>query len=247
MSLRFLRASVVAVAAVVASVGPAFADSVTLDFTNVNPTANVKVKINSSTYSGAAGEMNWKVTATTDNAIPAQTNPFTVNQQVVTFCIDALHALQDPDTYTVDYQPFANDSATLLTELYAAHYADIGSNGNNAAAFQIAVWELIYDAPTTGSYTYSNGLTGGIFKDNGTTSSIINTANSWLSDFQTVGANTTGWTLYELDAGTSGQSQLYGVHTTGGGGQTGVPLPAAAPAGFALLMGLAGYRKLRRA
>jgi hypothetical protein len=252
MSLAISRASLVVLAAIVGTAGSAFADTVTMHFSNVSPGASVKYKVNGSSVNTTGGVMNFTVNSESDTAeTPSQVNPFTnlVGDSITTFCINAAQTLHTNDTYTIAYQPFSDNPATLLQELYAAHFADIGSSTTNAAAFQMAVWEIVYDAPNSGAYTYNNGLTGGLFQDNGSTSAIVSEANTFLSNFQTLGAaKASNWTLYELNS-SSGQSQLYAVNnpTTN---TPAVPLPAAAPEGMLLLAGMAGvgaFKKLRKA
>jgi hypothetical protein len=256
-----LTRAVFAAAAIMAT--SAFADTVTLDFNhapNPSPAANVNIKLvdshgsTTSSFNGAAGVMNFTVTGVSGG----KNDPFSKNEQIQTFCIDAASPLADPDTYTINYSPFVDNNATLLSELYKAHFGDIGTDGNKAAAFQVAIWEIVYDAPNSGTYTVpSDPFNTGTFRDNnffgwwGTSSTILNTAQSWLNDFQTKGANS-NWVVYELDANSaggcySGQSQIFAQPGTVTNIPTPpVPLPPALPAGIALLGGTAIVRKLRQ-
>jgi hypothetical protein len=107
--------------------------------------------------------------------------------------------------------------AALIGELWFNNYASIGSNGELAAAFQAAVWEII-----NGDVNHLNITTGSflIFAD----SMITNTANLWLSQLDLSGR---GSTQPGLEALVSASTQDYVVQgPTGGGGGEIVPAPS---------------------
>ena len=123
--------------------------------------------------------------------------------------------------------------ATLLKELWARHYANI-TDANSGAAFQIAVWDIVYDADFN--------LNAGNFKAYGNTSAI-NLAATWLTDVNTNASAFTDPNLIAI------KSDYYQDQVTFGppvkGPPLSTPLPSAASGAALALVGL-GLKRLGR-
>ena len=147
-------------------------------------------------------------------------------------CVDVMHDLSFGTTYTnytamtpVAYG-FSATQVGLFNRLYTDYYATSHTNGVNAAAFQIAVWEITYDgngALNHGADIFTLGSGG-----NATAKS---TAASWLSSLTPLA--TSAWTFTVLDSrGDSATQDLL------------VAIPVPEPETYALLLaglGLLGF------
>jgi hypothetical protein len=124
------------------------------------------------------------------------------NEELFTFCIDVNKFIQwGPTTYTrsslADDPIFNPMQKTRIDELFTSAFGLIGSDGNKAAAFQLALWELVYDTPVSGPTTFSTGN----FR---ATSSAVGGAAALLDG---LGSATGGWALTTWRSGT-GQDQI---------------------------------------
>lgn len=221
--------------------GAATANTLNLKFIGVGPRASVKVTDSSlgvSNKSINAGELRYQVLAGT-------TAPgFSVGQIVSTFCMDLT---QSAGTGALTLVPLHNgpvpgagmglDRAALLRNLYGTSYGQAFSSNNNAAAFQIAVWEIVNEA----NLDVSQGarglagidLTGGDFKVTNQ-STIRALANSFLDS--AFAAFKDGLHGFNLMAGVSPtrQDQIFIVS---------VPTPTAAGLGALGLVGISLRRR----
>lgn len=150
-------------------------------------------------------------------------------------CVDVNHDLSFGTTYT-NYTAmtpaaygFTATQVGLFNRLYTDYYATSHTNGVNAAAFQIAVWEITYDgngALNHGADTFTLGAGG-----NATAKS---TAASWLSSLTPLASS--AWTFTVLDSRvTGGQSATQDLL---------VAIPVPEPETYALLLaglGLLGF------
>jgi len=150
-------------------------------------------------------------------------------------CVDVNHDLSFGTTYT-NYTAmtpaaygFTATQVGLFNRLYTDYYATSHTNGVNAAAFQIAVWEITYDgngALNHGAGTFTLGAGG-----NATAKS---TAASWLSSLTPLASS--AWTFTVLDSRvTGGQSATQDLL---------VAIPVPEPETYALLLaglGLLGF------
>lgn len=196
------------------------------------------------------------------------------------YCIDPLTGTDFPETYNVitgldNYfggtssayasqiarsgysgQGMSNDATTQtavknnLIELFSYAYNDSLLNATNAAAFGMAVWEIILQDGTTNGASSGFSATGGQFRTLGTSTSNSSDAvdvraaaylsalnnNSWGTG-ATAGLGTaTNWTYTVYFDNQSPVTQSFLRVTTGGSGGN-VPVPATlALAGLGLLM-----------
>lgn len=144
------------------------------------------------------------------------------------FCVDLAKFMTSGGTYsTSSGSAFGATVDGYVDRLFTSAYANVDT-AIEAAAFQLALWEIISD---TGS-GYS--LTGGSFTANSASSAVTAQANSYLAGL--AGASTGGYTITYLNSGTS--QNLVTVAP--------VPLPAALGMlglGVASLFGLRRRKK----
>ena len=213
--------------------------SLTLDGTQPNPGLNSSIQLTDPVYYNyAVGALSWNSGA------------------VHTFCIDLTHDVYLNHTYTYEEYPLGStqndgvtdDQAKYIQSLVNAHYNDVfgvptapaNNNPNvNAAAMQLAIWEILNDTSnwnvTTGHFAcYGTAKDGDV---------AVTEANLWLTGLQ----KATTITTVELISATQNQNQMIAVTSDGGNhtDQT-VPVPAALPVGAAMLAGMAVVRKIRR-
>ena len=273
MQLRSMRISALGVTCglLLAATSAARASSVTLQAPSdinqfVNPGVNggLNVTLQGNVANNAyVGQINWTVAS-------SNTPNFQAGQSLGTFCIQGLQDVYTGGAYTYDIVNLNTaglpeggpdvgilngTSAQQIQGLANNYFANIGGsvgthNVNQvAAAFQLAIWEIEYDGGNGGE-TFTPGgnvnyFAGGNFSataNNSDGSGAMDLANSWLNNFSP--AN--GVTSLAL-VSTSAQDQLVFQPGGGEGPPPSVPLPAAFPAGIALMGGLFGARKLRRA
>jgi hypothetical protein len=147
---------------------------------------------------------------------------------------------------------FTSQQITDLTEFWNRFHDSVSSN-QDAAAFQLGIWEIVSDDVSgiaadiaANPINVSNPL--GVFKT-GTfqamnDDAITTQAQNWLAQVGSGTAYTNQYTLFAL-AGPGTQDQIFGV-VGGGATPPGVPLPAALPAGLALMGGLGVAKFWRR-
>ena len=171
---------------------------------------------------------------------------FTDGQRIRTFCIDLSTRLEDPDWYdikglkdTVDplAPPMTEAEADALARMFTYAVGNdlnftTGSEGrDNAATFQMAIWEVLADFGTDGSGLDTTAgsfrVTGGYSGESSLLSNLFNAAQ-----FGGINPNVM---LYGLDSD-DGQDQVYYVV---------IPLPSSAGLAAAGLLGLAAVRRRR--
>lgn len=176
------------------------AEAVTLDFDGVSPYKDVKVKYGSgyskTTATFRAGQMNWTNTVTGDS--------------IATFCIEITQFVYNGGVYTYDVVPMedapspgagagsgsshygamGDAKADLVRELWGRFYDTVAdaitmnsSNAANyAAAFQLAIWEIVHDTGLS--------LSSGYFATNYSyysTPYFVSLAQSWLNSLDGTG------------------------------------------------------------
>lgn len=161
-------------------------------------------------------------------------------QKVTTFCVEVAQLVGNGSTYTYDKVDasqvpglpgaMGNNRKEAVRVLYdVAGGAQFGSNNTLAAAFQVALWELVFDFQAGDSTSID--LDDGAFKLN-SGGSVKTTASGWLGQIM-------------ANYG-SGQTALAGLHHDHKQDQVVVvPLPAPVAMGLAGLIGVAGLRRLR--
>lgn len=164
----------------------ASAATVLCDFTNVSPgRSGFDYVLNGDHRSTTAGVFNFQTRPGSETPLGA----------FKSFCIELKQRVADNVTYTIAPLaggslpgvgvggpgidgPMGADKALLISELWARHFADLASGTSTqkkdkAAAFQVAVWEIVYDPGTD--------LRSGHFKSTETTN-YANLAEKWLKE-----------------------------------------------------------------
>ncbi len=193
-------------------VAPARAAYETATFSNVNPGEVVTI---TDTALSINGESGW---AGDYNFINA--SGFLNSSSYLGYCIDIAQDIYANQTVTWSVTSLADaptpgtamgqTNANLIAELWYNDYGMIGTSNSNAAAFQVAIWEIINGGTSNLSFnsdtsTLSNGtLTVTETADPGT----LNTAYTWLEQLN---ANGDGPTALGLIALTSSDYQDYVV------------------------------------
>lgn len=232
------------------------AASVTAYLDNVNPRGTVTVSFDSGAHyqtSPYVGAIHWTnvVTDTTDTVVRDYiTKPGGFN----TFCIEGKQDvyLHKNASWTFaalgaapNTSPMGADRAARLTEFWGRHIAEVTSS-LTAAAFQLAVWEIVSDSPAShvGAFVSAfspNFTTGQVRAKNDSPAGAINLANTWLTDSVNGLGGSGAYTHYTLYALSSPglQDQIFGIQTAV------VPVPASVPAGLSCLtlVGLIAYRR----
>jgi len=160
----------------------AHADTIEAKFNNVNPKKTVRYTADGGlNYAEThAGLFNWTRTGGTYAGDGAQGD-------YLTFCIELTEHISGGSTYTYDVvapedAPNALGGmgiadADRLARLWGTHF-DAGFTSSEAAAFQLAVWNIVHDDDldvTSGMFSVSN------------TDSYVSLANSFLADAENGG------------------------------------------------------------
>jgi hypothetical protein len=218
-----------------------------------SPESTLVVSFDGSGASSFIGAYNWTVQSASN-----PDNPFSAGQSIYTYCIEKSQDFNVFDTYTFTVNPAITGSplngpdqgainslaALQLQGLISGHWNQSLTDNVSAAAFQLAVWEIEYDAggrtdtldntPRTSDYYFASGRIEATATVGSTGSDAINLATTWLN---TLLAETSLSTALALNSDTN-QDHLTATAA--------VPLPAALPIGVAALAGLFAARKLRR-
>lgn len=222
--------------------GAAQADTVKVKYTGKGLGRDVQMTFGSSTTNLFAGQLKHQFT---DGVGPIGS---TIAGELRTFCTDLTqYVTNTTKTYQVvalQAVPGAGmgaDKAQAIRNMYAfAHDAQFATGNNNtnkdlAAAFQMAVWEIVYDYSggrssldvTTGSLKFKQ--TNGSALSLGVRTQLNNLFNASMTD----GA----YRSIVAVSNDSFQDQIVQLNT--------VPMPAAAGMGFCGLAGVAARRRRR--
>lgn len=237
-----MRRFVIAAIAAAAAATVANADTVKLAFNGTGAGRNIRPNLAGHAFNCFAGQLNHTFSNGTGLA-----SSLTGNK--ITFCTDlSEYVSAGGSTYTL--APISNLPVTsgwpamgsvrsqAVYDLYAGaagiQYAGGSANNDLAAAFQIALWEIVYDYNGTAG---SLSLTAGNLKVGDTDGTSLNSAIA-----------TKVGQLFALLGTNSLNSGLVGLSNDGAQDQilefTMIPLPAAFPAGLACL-GVAAYLRRR--
>jgi hypothetical protein len=96
-------------------------------------------------------------------------------EDFVLWCFDIAQNVGDGVTYHQASNPLGAERASLLNRLFSSHYDKVDTT-TEGAAFQVAVWELVYE-----------NLAGPLSVDDGlftawNNADVVDQANSWLAD-----------------------------------------------------------------
>lgn len=173
-------------AAGLAFAGAAEAASVTATFNSASPSRSLTVKFRGANQGVLAGRYHWTGDAG---------NPSPLNAAFRTYCIDFVQSMNFGQTINfttglLELSPRPNTvgsgnptggmgpaKADLVRRLWGGFEHTIGTNNDRAAAFQLSLWEIIYEP--TGSI--GSLLTGDMQVTN-TSAAWVSIAHSWLSD-----------------------------------------------------------------
>ena len=121
----------------------------------------------------------------------------------VAYCVDLAQSFSFDNAFTVTTTSpsvlFGGDRASALDRLYTQRFTSV-SNRVESAAFQLAIWEILQEAPAT-SYNLSSGS---FAATSGNTEAIV-MATSWLNTLSTGASG--GYSLTVLASATH-QDQL---------------------------------------
>jgi len=229
-------ARIAAVIAAAAIGGTCLADSVDLRYTGTGRGAVVRTSLNGRTQTVFAGQLVHEASGGTGAGAG-------LHGEFITFCVDLLERVSRQertydvvDVSDVPGEPMGGQRAAALASLI--HYAGTtvttsDASGALAAAFQLAVWEIIYDFDLTEGAS-SLDLTDGAF------SAWTHRGRTLRSSIQShIDAMFT--TVIEGPLEGAGQRRVTALANEGAQDQiiiTGVPLPGAAGLGLAGLSGL---------
>jgi hypothetical protein len=208
--------------------------------TSLNPgqwTVDVQDSVhgNVSGYNYGAGQLNWTVNGASVGTLAGNGTNFG------SFCIEIPKHVQIGTMYTFDAQSLGSLPTSLvpsmgdvkadqIRELWAERHASL-STGEQYAAFQLSIWEIIYE--TKGDLAVT-GSTGGTFRAYGTPDNIVTLANTWLASVNGLDANGTA------PARLANLSGMRVTINSGGDYQDQVVEVVAAPTPPALVLALLG-------
>ncbi|KKO49478.1 hypothetical protein VT06_06520 [Arsukibacterium sp. MJ3] len=217
---------------------PTYATPITIDVT-YNGMANGADNINA-TYQGKssnvlAGMISFKYSNVSDSF------PFTLDKDLLAFCIEFSQLLttNKPMTYTVTAadQWFSAHQTDAITRLYTRFGKETGTSSTDAA-FQLALWELIYDY--NGTNVDNLALSSGNFKINNSKASTV-LAQNWLSELVNVKST---YSMYVMTNEFSQNQLIFNGNIIR---QLNEPLPVSAPATLGIFgLGLLGLALRRR-
>jgi hypothetical protein len=225
------------------------------------------------------GSFGWNVNASTVSGSDTTDASFD-GKTLQTFCIQAFQNFStssDSIDFVEDYIKF-NQSATLpvggsdqgyldltaakqIQSLINNHWTEVfnDTSGIKAAAFQLAVWEVVYDGggdSKGGGDTFGTNHSSDYYFHSSTDrdftvtskdsngAAAIGYAASWLNSISIVGLDLNAGTLALTNA--YKQDQITYIPTSGSTPPPGTPLPASLPMGLSAMAALAAYRKFRR-
>ncbi|MFN4242000.1 MAG: hypothetical protein ACK4PI_02060 [Tepidisphaerales bacterium] len=215
-----------------------------------------------------AGALNW---TTVGSGLGWSTSLFPTPATFQTFCIEFTQNITTNQTVTYQIEnlaaapkPFGNPPGnpgspgmggqnglgttrskdTLIRQLFNEFGDSLGTTKAKWAAFQVAIWKIVFETNTVSHAGGFTDVTQGNFQINPSATAVVSHANSFLSFLV---ANPGEPLRNGLHAFTndSAQDQVFLDNLTPASSSPVVPVPTAAAAGLALMGGL-GVRRLRR-
>jgi hypothetical protein len=178
---------------------PVHADYAIATFVNVSPGENVGIPIDGNTHSTTAGVFNFT------DASGIFTGSFSG------FCIDITQPIFPHLPVMFSVAPLSGAPvdgshstgmgtlrANLIAELWYNNFDSIGTNASKAAAFQLAIWEIVNETHTNRDGTLALSLNSGSFYATDHDSATLTTANTWLSLLNPNGTGPMASDLYAL-------------------------------------------------
>ena len=187
----------------------ASADSVDLTFHNVSPSMNVTFSLAGAhvyNQTTAAGAFNWSGTGGrlkgdfTSFCIELTQNICPGGHYHYTLVDPSAAGNPDKGIFGVGTMgPMGKVRAELLSELFGRHYGDVVKAdrkhaAGNAAAFQMAVWEIVYDGNSDRSHHFNLDLGATVpkgytnnFWAHSSDSKVNTLAQNWLNDLTGTG------------------------------------------------------------
>jgi hypothetical protein len=209
------------------------------------------------------GPFEWRMTA---GSLPAEVTSLvdhypstpTVVNQFTTFCIEAVEFLSSGSDYDVlldndlqfkpilnaPYGPMGQTAANLLRTLWAQRigevFSDADPTGVKRSAFQLAIWELVYDGGAT------INLGSGNLRASGPSSptSVIGLASDWLNGAITAPVSQEKANLIVFSY--KGRQDQVGEYVPPPHQNSPLPEPGTFAIWGALLLGAFGVVRLRR-
>lgn len=220
------------------------AETITIDLVSLAPSSlNTTVFLQGSgNLTGGTGQIGWDGSLTATGV----TNPAPFNGLFDTYCISLLQGIQFNTLYTYNLDPVVSSSTgitsgefTEIEELYGSHYADTMLSDDNKAAFQLAIWDVIYGSDSTSVTDTSSSF----YAVSGFDPSTLSTANTWLSTLSSADVDTNLVALVGTSPTPDAQDQIFLVPGTM------VPLPKPVLGGSAMLaaLGLMQWKRRRTA
>lgn len=254
MSVKTKFAVALATAVTMITGALASANTVSANFLSANPgnqAFNVTYRntsnVSTSTGNIRAGLMNWTQTAFTGSGTLVGNN-----SNFVTYCIDLAQNVNSntfnvtSDASTVPNPLTSTGSLTTawagdstktkeaaLKRLYAKHFNAANTSGDYHAAFQLAVWEIIFET-TTGDKSLTSGttLSTGV-------AAAISQASLFVTNLYDGGTFAEGSFVYLT--GNNNQDQIF-YRPLSFGDLPVIPLPAASLGGL-MLLGMIGAKR----
>lgn len=220
------------IAAAIGVAGVASASTIDLTFKGSGAGTSVKIIAPTGNYSGFAGELKFDFSYALSGTDTTNLRTFctelaqqtTQQGQTHTYNIKDVSQLPDPPAGPTG---MGTAKADNIRELYTVAAGNQFGNNINAAAFQLAIWNLVYDT----DFTLDSGVVRTQTDSYTDKSSILSQANAWLN-----AVNTNSYShasLVGLGSDTK-QDQIFLV-----------PLPAPVALGLAGLVGVGVVRRFR--
>ena len=171
---------------------PALADDMTMTMLGINGqgiTYDFNDGVNTFSGDTTAGIFTWQVDSTTSS-------DYTVGQTFQSFCVELVQQVRTGNQY--DYEivdptqvpspngdidaGMAAEQAAMISSLFDQHWDDATDGSSlNAAAFQIAVWEIVYEGANV-NYGDGQAAATGLSTQNGWFTATNNNGATDLAD-----------------------------------------------------------------